>query len=79
MLRLRVLEILSPVTSNTPPDDYIPSTAIAEPRPGMFLSRKRDNRRLEPWALSLSRKDGHAAIFRDFIAERALEKEKYGV
>jgi hypothetical protein len=79
VLRLRVLEILTPVTPTTPPDNYIHVNTIPEPLPGNFLSRRRGDRPIKPWASSLFRKGVHVGMVRDFIAERVLEKEKYGV
>jgi len=77
MLRLRVLEILTPVTHNTLPDNYNVGTTIVEPVPGDFASRKRKKRlSVESWTFPLAR---GAEKFINFLAERALEKEKYGV
>ena len=79
MLRLRVLETLTPITPTTPSDDYTPAYTIVEPVPGEFLSRIRGNRPIEPWILSFARKSVNVKMFNDFIAERALEKKKYGI
>lgn len=77
MLRLLVLKILTPVTLNSPPGDYILSSTIAEPLPGEFLSRRKTSRPTEPWTVPLDRKSVNVEALRDFITERALEKEKY--
>jgi len=79
MLRLRVLDILSPIALNPPPLHYIPGSTIAKPVPGEFLSRGRTNRLMEPWIFPLARTSANVEAFRNFLAERALEKTKYGV
>jgi hypothetical protein len=75
-LRLRFLENLTPIT-RTPPDDYPLRTTIVEPRPGELLFRGRID--IKPWAFSLTLNNGYAKLIREFVAERALEKEKYGI
>ena len=80
MLRLRVLvlEILTPVTHNTLPDAYHLGTKIIEPVPGDFASRKKNDRpSIEPWIFVARGAEKEKII--NFLTERALEKEKYGV
>jgi hypothetical protein len=75
-LRLRFLENLTPIT-RTPPDGYPRRTTVVEPRPGELLIRGKFD--IKPWALSFTLKSGYAKLVREFLAERALEKEKYGI
>ena len=79
MLRLRVLEILTPITPNPPPGYYNPGSTISKPLPGEFLSRGRTSRPMEPWTFPLARTSANVDAFTDFLAERAIEKTKYGV
>jgi len=34
---------------------------------------------IKPWVHSLALKSGYGKMIREFLAERALEKEKYGI
>ncbi|KIM37796.1 hypothetical protein M413DRAFT_448301 [Hebeloma cylindrosporum] len=80
-IQLRVLEILSPITRNPLPVDFISRKTFDEPRPGeLIMRRKRKcDRSAKPWALSLTRTSRNAETVKAFLEERALEKEKYGV
>jgi hypothetical protein len=77
-LVLRFLETLAPVECVVPECGW----TISAPRPGELLSRTRKKLVRQapvPWAYSLSRPSKYAKMLKDFIAERAMEKIKYGV
>jgi len=77
-LRLRFLEALTPIT-HTPPDGQSLGSIIVEPRPGNLLMRGRSDRKIKPWVHPLTSKSQYGKIIREFLAERALEKKKYGI
>lgn len=72
-LRLRFLEILTPITHNP----FDGGGHIVEPRPGELLTR--GIKHLKPWATSLTLPSECSKMIRYFLAERALEKKKYGI
>jgi hypothetical protein len=76
-LGLRFLETLTPVKCILP--DY--KWSISEPHPGQLLSRKKRAKHsmFVPWTYSLAHPGRFAGALQQFLAERALEKIKYGV
>ncbi|KIM37797.1 hypothetical protein M413DRAFT_448302 [Hebeloma cylindrosporum] len=78
-LRLRVLETLTPITRNPLPVHLSPRVTVDEPRPGELLLRRKFRGFAEPWDSPLSRTSQNVETVKAFLAERALEKKKYGV
>ena len=74
-ISLQFLETITPVKRVLPEEQC----TISEPRPGEALFKRKRGAIFKPWVYSLASPGEFGQALKKFLAERALDKVRYGV